>query len=130
MENIKPTVLDKSILSDEEIQQFEDKATELGSKYGTKVHICVLFRFNDPEFGRIVAYIREPEYVNKLMYMDKVAMMGMRVVADEIREKYLIREESSIETFGDHQDFDRYKLGVSEKCIDIIQISLNQLKKN
>jgi len=133
MNEEKPTnklpVIEKSVITEEEQKGYDAKCIELGKKYNTKVHACVMFKSNDPEFTRIVAYIREPEYVNKLAYMDKVANLSMRIVADEIREKYLIREESSPETYSDHQENDRYKMGVSEECLNIIQISTNQLKK-
>lgn len=130
MSEEKKLPIDKSIITDEERQSYENKAQELSSKLNSKVHVCVMFRANDPEFGRIVAYIKEPEYVNKLMYMDKVVNMGQRMVADEIREKYLIREESSPETYSDHQENDRYKIGVVEKCLSIIMMSQDVLKKN
>jgi len=138
MENQKETTApanDKKLepweITPEEKAQYEAKCIELAAKYGVpKVYPCVLFKHNDPTCERLVAFIKEPNYISKLAAMDKASTMGIHLAAEDLRLVNQIVEESHPWTCSDLAEFERYKLGVAQFCIGIIDISMNHLKKN
>ena len=70
-------------LTDKENAEFEAKATELAKKYGvTKVHVYVGIDSETDE--RIVGYIKEPSYIQKIFTLDKIATGGMFAAADSL----------------------------------------------
>ena len=129
-ENTQEEKVDKRIITDEEKELYEKKCIELAAQHKcSKVHVFVAIKANDPECERVVAYIKEPDYINKLALIDKAVAMGSRQAAEELRMLYQITEESHPLTYGEHSECDRYKLGVAEFCIGLIQISVDVLKK-
>jgi len=125
--------IDKSKLTEDEIKLYEEKAKELETKHNVpKVHVCVLIDSESGNFERYPAYIKEPDFMNKLVLMDKAGMLGTYVAAEELRELFQCKgeDESHPYTFSDLSEFERFKLGVVKFCIGIIKISQDKLKKN
>jgi hypothetical protein len=126
-------IIDKRKITEDEKQIYEQKAIELAAKYKVaKVHVCVLIKSDSEDFERLVAYVREPDYMSKLALMDKASTLGIRMAAEELRMMFQCtgQDESHPYTCSDLAEFERYKLGVAEFCIGIVQISVDQLKKN
>ena len=112
----------------EEQLQYEAKAAELAIKYKvSKVHVYIGL---DPETGeRVIGYIKEPSYMQKVFSMDKIATVGAFIAGDELRNVLTLTEESDPRTFGTTPDCDIYKLGMATTCVTIIELAQNQFKK-
>jgi hypothetical protein len=122
---------DKALIGKDESAKYEAKCVELAEKYNVpKVYVCVQFKIGDEERERIVSYIKEPDYMTKLVAMDKAGTHGMHLAAEELRMVNILQEESHPLTYGDSIECEPYKLGVAQFCLDIIKIALNVLKKN
>ena len=115
-------------ITETEQKQFEEKAKELARKYGvSKVHV---YAGIEPETNeRIVGYLKEPSYLQKLMAMDKIHSVGVFMASNDLREAITIKEESHPLTYGEGFECDSYKLGMSTTCIPIIEIIQNSFKK-
>jgi len=120
--NLPPT------LSPEEVSEIEAKVKDLEAKHKTKVFSCVMLRPVTNE--RVIAYIKEPDFRNKLILMDKASTLGAFQASDELRMLYLIREESHPLTYADSSEADTFKLGVVNFCTEMITMATDQLKKN
>ncbi len=117
-------------LTEQEREEIEKKAIELASKHNvSKVHYYVHVA-HDRDNERIVAYVTEPNYLTKIALMDKARTIGLNMAADELRLICQLREESHPLTYGEHSECDKYKLGVSQMCIGVIDIALDMIKKN
>jgi len=115
-------------LTDKENAEFEAKATELAKKYGvTKVHVYVGIDSETDE--RIVGYIKEPSYIQKIFTLDKIATGGMFAAADSLLDILVLREESDPKTFESVPAFENYKLGMVGTCVGIIEVVQNSFKK-
>lgn len=116
-------------LTDLEREQYEQKAAELAKECGVpKVYVSVqINRDNGNE--RIVSYIKEPNYMTKLHLMDKATALGSHQAGDEFREMCQIKEHSHPLTHSDHPEADKYKLGVVQRCLEIITMVLDEFKK-
>jgi hypothetical protein len=115
-------------LSASETKEYNAKAEELAKKYGvSKVHIYVAIEPETKE--RIVGYLKEPNYMQKLFAMDKIATVGMFAAGDEMREALTLRDESDPRTYGTTSDCDPYRLGMTGSCIPIIEVIQNSFKK-
>lgn len=124
MEEIKITSL-----SEEEIQNYDQLAHELAEKYNvSKVHPVVMVDTETNE--RIVCFLKEPNYLSKLRIMDKASQLGAFSAGDELRELITLKDESDPRTYGSGTECDKYKLGVTNYCIAMIELSMNQFKKN
>lgn len=117
-----------SELTDAEIKLYDDKATALAAQRNvSKVHPVVQI---DPEtFERHVCYLQEPNYVTKIRIMDKATQLGPFSAAEELRAMSVIKEESDPITFGDGPESDRYKMGVTDFCLNLVDRLKNQFKK-
>ena len=117
-------------LTEQEREEIEKKAIELASKHNvSKVHYYVHVA-TDRGNERIVSYITEPNYMTKIALMDKARMLGPNMAAEELRVMCQLKEESHPLTYGESSDCDKYKLGVSQKCLGVIDIALDEIKKN
>lgn len=117
-----------SEISAEEMAAFEAKAAELAVKYKcSKVHVYVGL---EPETNeRIIAYFKEPSYLQKILAMDKIATVGVFMAGDELRSALVLTEESDPRTYGNTSNCDIYKLGLTSACVPIIEMAANQFKK-
>lgn len=104
----------------------EAKAKELSLKHNCKV---IPFAFKgDNESDLVIGYIKElPRHV-KLALADKLTISPVSSCA-EVLEHYLIREESDTRITSEDSDNDKYYMGVINIISNMIQISINQLKK-
>jgi hypothetical protein len=108
---------------EETIKSAEEKAEELSKKYGCKLIPLV---FMDAETQEsIVGYLKEIPRIVKLRILDTM-LTGAYSSCASVIEDYLIKEESDARILGD----DRYFLGAVTEVYNMIQISVNQLKKN
>lgn len=123
-----PEKKDLTILSDEEISEYEAKAEALAKQENvSKVHPVVQI---DPEtLSRHVCYLKEPNYSTKIRVMDKATTLGVYTAADEMREACLIRKASDPITYGDSPECDRYKMGVTDYALTMVTRLQNQFKK-
>jgi len=114
-------------LTAEEIAILEQNCIELAKKYGVaKVHLYVGLT---AENERIVGYIKEPTYLQKIYAMDKIASVGAFTAAEEMRAILTITEESNPHTYSTANDCDVYRLGMATTCLPIIEVSVNAFKK-
>ena len=120
--------LDRTVLSEEEIAEYQQKAEALANqKAVSKVHPVVQI---DPDtLNRHVCYLTEPNYHTKIRVMDKATTLGVYTAADELREACLIRDASDPITYGDSPECDRYKLGVTDYALTMVTRLQNQFKK-
>jgi len=115
-------------LSAIETKEYNAKAEELAKKYGvSKVHVYVAIEPETKE--RIVGYLKEPNYMQKLFAMDKIATVGMFAAGDEMREALTLKDESDPRTYSTTSDCDPYRLGMTGSCIPIIEVIQNSFKK-
>lgn len=122
------TNVDRSKLSDEETTAYQAKADLLAKeKNVSKVHIVVHI---DPEtLDRKVCYLTEPNYPTKIRVMDKAVTLGAYTAADELRQSCVIMEASDAITYGESPECDRYKMGVTDYCLTMVNRLENQFKK-
>lgn len=114
-------------LKPEIIQELEEKAQILSAKYGCKVHIYATL---DPKDGEVVVgFLKEPNYIQKLMAMDKLASTGIFMAGEEMRESLTLKEESNPKTYLEGSEYDAFRLGMVSTCVTIIEVSANQFKK-
>jgi hypothetical protein len=100
---------------------------ELATKHNCKkVHVCVQL---DEEGNEVISYVKEPDYMSKLALMDKAGQIGMHMAGEELRALFQLKEESDRRTYSDKWEDEKYKLGVAQFCLSIIEIALNQFKK-
>lgn len=118
-------------LSQEELQQFQEKCDELAKQHNVgQVHCCVQIRREDGSNERIVSYIKEPNYMTKLALMDKAAQLNAVMMAsEELRLLCQIKEESHPLTYSENWQADKYKLGVTKFCAEIIELAQNEYTK-
>jgi hypothetical protein len=117
-------------LSANEIKEYNTKADELAKKYGvSKVHVYVAIEPDTKE--RIVGYLKEPNFTQKLFAMDKIATVGMFSAGNDLREALTLKGEgeSDPRTYNTTSDCDPYRLGMTGFCIPIIEVIQNSFKK-
>lgn len=121
------TELTKEI-SQEEMNGYEAKAIEIAKKIGAKkVHVYIGL---DPETNeRVIGYLKEPNYLQKLYAMDKISSVGPFTAGDELRQAITLTEESDTRTYGASSDCDEYKLGMTGRCIAMINVANDNFKK-
>lgn len=105
----------------------EARAAELAKKYNvSKVYIYVGV---SPNGEKIVGYIKEPSYIQKIVALDKIATVGMFMAADELRESLTLKDESDPRTYITSSDCDAYRLGMTGTCATMIEVVSNTFKK-
>lgn len=105
----------------------EDMARTLAEKYKVpKVHVYVGV---SPEGEKIVGFIKEPSYLQKIVALDKIATVGMFMAADELRQTLTLKEESDPRTYETAAEFDGYRLGMTGTCMTMIEVVQNSFKK-
>lgn len=126
MKKSEPILPDE--LTSEELSEFNEIAEGLAKKYNVpKVHVYV--GINSETKERIVGYLKDPSYVQKLYAMDKITTSGMWSAASEMREMLLLKGESDPRTYGDSYDCDEYKLGIDGLCLTMGRAIQNSFKK-
>lgn len=116
-------------LSEQEILMYEEFAQELAKKHKvSKVHPVVMID-KDNEFERVVAYLKEPSFAVKLRIMDKATTIGIYSASDELREAITLQEESDSLTYGESFECDKFKMGINDYCLTLINRVQNQFKK-
>jgi hypothetical protein len=114
-------------LTPEEIAGYETEAAELAVKYKvSKVHVYIgLSEDNE----RVVGFLKEPNYLQKIFTLDKIASVGIFAAGDELREVLTLREESDARTYSEAPDCDGYRLGMTGTCVPIVNVIQNSFKK-
>jgi len=114
----------KNILTPEEIANYEAKAVEIAKERGVpKVHPVVFIQ--PVTFKRIVAYLRQPTFAEKLHAMDQALIAGVYMSANNLMELLIIKEHSDalVETDDDA------KMGVVDYCMGLVSRYQNQFAK-
>lgn len=111
----------------EEIDFLEKNCIAYAEKYEcAKVHLYVgLGEDNE----RIVGYLKEPSYLQKIMAMDKIATVAPFIAAEEMRDLLTLKEESDPRTYSTANNCDKYRLGMASVCLGIIEVGANAFKK-
>lgn len=114
----------KISLSPEELANYEAKANEIAKERGVpKVHPVV---FIHPETKkRIVAYLRQPTFAEKLHAMDTALTAGVFMSGNNLMELLLIREHSDASIEND----DDAKMGLVDYCTGLVSRYQNQFGK-
>jgi hypothetical protein len=117
-----------SELSKEEKDGYQIEAAELAKKHGvSKVHVYV--GINPETDERIVGFLKEPNYIQKIFTLDRISSVGIFTAGDELRNILTLKEESDPKTYGDTPDCDSYKLGMTGTCVPIVDVIKNSFKK-
>jgi hypothetical protein len=118
----------KQVLTPEEVTAFETKATEIAKERGVpKVHPVV---FIQPiTFKRIVAYLRQPTFSEKLFAMDQALTAGVYMSANNLAELLLIREHSDALCVAESTESDDVKMGIVDYCMGLVSRYQNQFAK-
>lgn len=128
MEQLKTEKLPAK-LTEEEIEFYENKCAELArAKNVSKVHSVVMIDADNDNVRR-VCYLTEPNYTTKIRVMDKATTLGVYTAADELREAITIRESSDPMTYGDGHESDKFKIGVCDECLKMVERMKNMFKK-
>lgn len=107
-------------------EEIEQKAKELSVKYGVKVH-PLLFKVRDE--SEVIGFIKEPPRFVKMRVMDKGLTQPI-TAASEIVDAYLIKEESDSRIYDEKPENDVYYIGAVKEAYGMIELAVNQLKKN
>jgi hypothetical protein len=102
------------------------KADELTAREGCKVHPLV---FLDDNGDNIVGFVKEPIRIVKQRALDAAIQKGATVAAGELLEAILIKGDSDYRFYSEASEHDKYFLGASMACMDLIKISQDQFKK-
>jgi hypothetical protein len=115
-------------LSAEQLEVYNIKSSEIAKQLGvTKVHPIVFLNEDD---SHVVAYLKEPTFMMKLIAKDKAMTHGVNISANELREYCLIKEHSDALTYSDTEESDGYKLGICDYIIsNMVTSFVNQFKK-
>jgi hypothetical protein len=115
-------------LTAEETANYEKIASEIAKKYAiSKVNVYVGLDSITNE--RVVAFIKEPTFLQKMYAMDKLTTLGAFASGNELRETLTLKEESNPLTYGDGTECDKYKMGIVTQCIQLIEVAQNILEK-
>ena len=111
----------------EEIEFLEQNCIDFAKKHEVaKVHLYVGLGVDNE---RVVGYIKEPSYLQKIMAMDKIATVAPFIAAEEMRDLLTLKEESDPRTYSTANDCDKYRLGMTSVCLGIIEVGVNAFKK-
>lgn len=119
-----------SKLSPEELENYNRIAGEIAKREGAiKVHPVVLM---DPvTFERIVAYIKEPNYMTKVAVMNKMSLQGPFIASMDLVEACLLKTDSDPRTYSETEteEVHRAKLGVLNFCSELVKVLKDQYAK-
>jgi hypothetical protein len=102
------------------------KADELSQREGCKVHPLVFMAEDDEQ---IIGFVREPMRIVKQRALDAAIQKGATVAAGELLDAILIKDASDSRIYSEAPENDKYYLGASMGCMDLIKISQQQFKK-
>jgi hypothetical protein len=116
-------------LTDKEREEYAAKAKELSESLKCGQVYPVVF-VNPENNERAVCYLKEPNYMMKLVALDKANSLGLMIAAEELRVNCTIKEESNPLTFGDQPQCDPYKIGVCNYLVsNVVSSYIDQYKK-
>lgn len=115
--------------SEKEVNEEAAKlAIELTTKHGVKVS-PIVFKVDKNATESIVGFIKEPPRFVKLRMMDK-GMTSPITAASEVMETCLIKEESDARIYSELSENDVYYMGATMVVYSMVEVAINQLKKN
>lgn len=114
----------QNTLTPEEIANYEAKAVEIAKERGVPTVHPVVFIQPDTN-KRIVAYLRQPTFSEKLHAMDQALTAGVYMSAYNLSELLLIKDKSDaiVETNDDA------RMGVVDYCMGLVSRYQNQFAK-
>lgn len=101
------------------------KADELSNREGCKVHPLV---FMADENDKVVGYVKEPIRIVKQRALDAAIQKGATVAAGELLEAILLKDVSDPRIYSELPENDKFFLGASMACMELIKIS-NEINK-
>lgn len=116
-------------LTEAEKEQYAQRAEEIAKELNlSKVYPAVFI--NPDTNDRVVCYIKEPNYMMKLVALDKGSSLGLNIAAEELRQNCTLTEHSDAITYGDTPACDPYKLGVCNYIVsNLVSSYVDQYKK-
>jgi hypothetical protein len=105
--------------------QVKEKAEKLSQLHGCNVTPLV---FKDGE-DSIIGFVKEPPRIVKQRALDAVMQKGAVTAAGELMEAMLIKEESDQRLYVDRPEYDKFYLGASMACMELVKVSQEQFKK-
>jgi len=118
----------KGVLTADELVGYKAKAKEIAERLGlSKVFPYIAIDEDTDE--RVVGYLKEPNYLQKLYAMDKMAKTGIFLAGEELRPELTIKEESDERTYSESSSCDKYRLGMATECVTMIEAAQNSFKK-
>jgi len=114
-------------LVEKEIATLEQNCVTLAAKHKvSKVHVYVGLGANNE---RVVGYLKEPSYLQKIYAMDKMNSQGLFSSSEEMRSTLTLKEESDPRTYSEENDCDVFRLGMASTAMSIINVAANAFKK-
>lgn len=105
------------------------KAEELTKREGVKV-TPILFYQNGNADDPIYGYLKAPTRVAKIAIMDKSEQSGNYSAGAEMLTFCLIKDQSDPRLYSEAPEHDDIFMGAILACQDLIQASVNMIKKN
>lgn len=107
-------------------KEIRSKADELSTREGCKVHPLV---FMADENDQVVGYVKEPIRIVKQRALDSAIQKGATVAAGELLDAILIKDASDPRIYSELPENDKFYLGASMACMELIKISNELFKK-
>lgn len=116
-------------LTEEQRAEMEEKAKALAIQFNVpKVHPLAFYNPDTKTF--VECYLKEPNYMTKLVILDKVMSHGIHIASEDLRQACVITEHSDPITFSDAPQSDPFKLGVLNYIsAEMVSTYTNQFKK-
>lgn len=109
-------------------EEIQAKAEEISKRLGCKVHPLV-FQVDEQGSDKVVAFVREPSRIVKQRALDATFQKGPITAGGELFEAVLIKEDSDPRVYVESPENDKFYLGASAACMELVKTSVDQFKK-
>lgn len=119
----------KEIETKEQVEaKANKKAEELTKTHGVKVS-PIIFKAKPTDEEFVVGFLKEPPRFVKLRMMDK-GLTAPITAASEVMETCLIKESSDARIYSELPENDVFYMGATMVVYSMVEVAINQLKKN
>lgn len=107
-------------------EQILEKAGELSQRENCKVHPLIFMASEDEQ---VIGFVKEPMRIVKQRALDAAIQKGATVAAGELLDAILIKDASDPRIYSELPENDKFYLGASMACMELIKISQEMFKK-